>query len=110
MKALRRILLTAALMGGLAAAPVQAAPSDTAPRGKTVQQERMASCNKQATGKTGEDRKAFMSECLRGDTTSDGKALTPAQERMRSCNADATAKGLKGDERRNFMSTCLKAN
>ncbi|HBP1300054.1 TPA: phosphate starvation-inducible protein PsiF, partial [Pseudomonas aeruginosa] len=24
------------------------------------------------------------------------------------CNADATAKALKGDERKAFMSTCLK--
>lgn len=34
-------------------------------------------------------------------------AATP-QEKMKSCNADATAKGLKGDERKAFMSQCLK--
>lgn len=28
---------------------------------------------------------------------------------MTTCNADATAKALKGDERKAFMSTCLKA-
>jgi hypothetical protein len=28
---------------------------------------------------------------------------------MTTCNADATAKSLKGDERKAFMSTCLKA-
>ncbi|UTN88242.1 PsiF family protein [Pseudomonas aeruginosa] len=27
---------------------------------------------------------------------------------MKSCNADASAKALKGDERKAFMSTCLK--
>ncbi len=27
---------------------------------------------------------------------------------MKTCNADATAKALKGDERKTFMSTCLK--
>ncbi|MCD2426798.1 PsiF family protein [Pseudomonas aeruginosa] len=27
---------------------------------------------------------------------------------MKTCNADATAKALKGDERKAFMSTCLK--
>lgn len=37
------------------------------------------------------------------------KKLTPQQERMRSCNKDAGAKQLKGDERKKFMSTCLKA-
>jgi hypothetical protein len=29
------------------------------------------------------------------------------QEKMSSCNADATAKGLKGDDRKAFMKTCL---
>ncbi|HHN1836841.1 TPA: PsiF family protein, partial [Pseudomonas aeruginosa] len=28
--------------------------------------------------------------------------------KMKTCNADATAKALKGDERKAFMSTCLK--
>ena len=37
------------------------------------------------------------------------KQLTPQQERMKSCNADAKAKTLKGDERKAFMSDCLKA-
>nr|WP_274517559.1 PsiF family protein [Pseudomonas aeruginosa] len=36
-----------------------------------------------------------------------GKA-TAQQEKMKSCNADASAKSLKGDERKAFMSTCLK--
>ncbi|HFX3280765.1 TPA: PsiF family protein, partial [Pseudomonas aeruginosa] len=30
------------------------------------------------------------------------------QEKMKTCNADASAKALKGDERKAFMSTCLK--
>ncbi len=30
------------------------------------------------------------------------------QDRMRKCNADAKQKSLKGDERRAFMSRCLK--
>jgi len=29
------------------------------------------------------------------------------QERMKTCNADATGKGLKGDDRKAFMKTCL---
>ncbi|MFJ9992162.1 PsiF family protein [Pseudomonas putida] len=37
-----------------------------------------------------------------------GFAATPQQEKMKTCNADATAKALKGDERKAFMSTCLK--
>ena len=31
------------------------------------------------------------------------------QSRMKTCNADAKAKSLKGDERKAFMSECLKA-
>ena len=40
---------------------------------------------------------------------SQGFAATAQQETMKTCNADATAKALKGDERKAFMSTCLKA-
>jgi hypothetical protein len=39
---------------------------------------------------------------------SQGFAATPQQEKMTVCNADATAKSLKGDERKMFMSNCLK--
>ncbi|MGN8261037.1 PsiF family protein [Pseudomonas sp. SMSB3] len=35
-------------------------------------------------------------------------ANTAQQEKMKTCNADATAQALKGDERKAFMSTCLK--
>ena len=37
-----------------------------------------------------------------------GFAATEQQNRMTTCNADATAKSLKGDERKAFMSDCLK--
>ncbi|WDY57474.1 PsiF family protein [Pseudomonas sp. PSKL.D1] len=37
-----------------------------------------------------------------------GFAATAQQQKMTTCNADATAKALKGDERKAFMSTCLK--
>ena len=30
------------------------------------------------------------------------------QDKMKSCNADAATKALKGDERKAFMSECLK--
>jgi psiF repeat len=34
----------------------------------------------------------------------------PAQQnRMKTCNAEAKAKSLKGDERKAFMSQCLKS-
>ena len=37
-----------------------------------------------------------------------GKPLTAQQLRMKNCNAEAKADGLKGEERKAFMSTCLK--
>ncbi|MCF9003437.1 PsiF family protein [Pseudomonas syringae] len=38
-----------------------------------------------------------------------GFAATAQQNKMTTCNADASAQSLKGDERKAFMSTCLKA-
>ena len=35
-------------------------------------------------------------------------AQTAQQAKMKTCNAEAGKKGLKGDERRAFMSACLK--
>ena len=41
------------------------------------------------------------------------KAASPKQiaqrEKMKSCNAEAKKQELKGDERKKFMSSCLKA-
>jgi hypothetical protein len=70
------------------------------------QQERMKACNTQAGDKKGDERKAFMSQCLKG-----GAAMPMTQQdKMKKCNADASAKSLKGDERKSFMSECLKAD
>ena len=71
------------------------------------QQERMKACNAQAGDKKGDERKAFMSSCLKGK----GEAMPMTQqEKMKKCNADASAKALKGDDRKAFMSECLKAD
>jgi hypothetical protein len=37
----------------------------------------------------------------------DTKDATPQQQRMADCNKTAADKGLKGDERKQFMSNCL---
>jgi len=37
------------------------------------------------------------------------RALNAQQEKMKDCNAQASQKGLKGDQRKEFMSTCLGA-
>ena len=86
----------------LALAASLASAADTAEKPAktpTAQQTLMTTCNVEAKGKKGDERKAFMSDCL-----SDGKKRQ--QARMKTCNAEAT--GKKGDERKEFMSACLK--
>ena len=89
---MHRIVLAGALALAFAAAPALAADNP--------QQTRMADCNKQAGERKGDERKAFMSQCL------SGKPKMTQQERMKHCNAEAGDK--KGDERKAFMSQCLK--
>ncbi|HEV7618536.1 MAG TPA: PsiF family protein [Burkholderiaceae bacterium] len=71
----------------------------------TAQQEKMAACNKNASGKKGDERKAFMKECLSSKPQA-GDAQKTQQDKMKTCNAEA--KGKKGDERKTFMAQCLK--
>jgi hypothetical protein len=69
----------------------------------TAQQNKMATCNKDAGEKKGDERKAFMKTCL--SAKKDGR--TEQQNKMKTCNADAGTKALKGDERKAFMKDCL---
>jgi hypothetical protein len=79
----------------------------------TDQQNKMGSCNAEAKTKElkGDERKAFMKECLSAKPAPAPAAdtATPQQNKMKTCNADAKTKELKGDERKKFMSECLKA-
>ena len=52
----------------------------------------------------GDERKAFMKECLYAKPAKVGGTQ---QNKMKSCNKEAGVKSLKGDERKKFMSTCL---
>lgn len=74
----------------------------------TEQQNKMATCNKDATGKKGDERKAFMKECLSKKPEAPAEAPKNSQQsKMATCNKDAA--GKKGDERKAFMKECLKA-
>jgi len=119
-----------ALLGTLASvvlvvALASAADEKTAPPSQT---QKMTECNAQAGEKhlTGDARRQFMSACLKGHATTqeemsgtakdahsgptpDGKHHTTQGEKMKTCNQEASAKNLHGDERRTFMSSCLKA-
>ncbi|MBU6435991.1 MAG: phosphate starvation-inducible protein PsiF [Betaproteobacteria bacterium] len=86
---------------GLALALGVAAPAFAA-----AQQDKMKTCNVEAKGKKGDERKAFMKECLSKDGAPAAKsAKATQQEKMKTCNTEA--KGKKGDERKAFMKECL---
>lgn len=62
-----------------------------------AQQNKMKECNAQAAGKTGDERKAFMKECLSG-----GHAT------VSGCEAQAAEKKLSGAARNSFITKCQK--
>src|SRR5512132_2818676 len=61
----------------------------------------MKAWNTQAADKKGDDRKAFMSECLKAGAPA---APMTQQDKMKVCNTKAGDK--KGDERKTFMRVC----
>ena len=103
---------------------VAAAAADVAKKAPSAaqlaQQNKMKACNKEAKEKAlkGDAREAFMKTCLSGKTSTapaaaEAAAAAPAtnmkqQDKMKSCSKDAKEKALKGDERKKFMSECLK--
>jgi hypothetical protein len=87
-----------------AAEKVKKEPSEK----QKAQQERMKGCNAKATDKKGDERKKYMSSCLKGEDDSASPKQKAQQEKMKSCNKDAGDKKMKGDERKKFMSECLK--
>jgi hypothetical protein len=103
--------LFAFLIGGLLATTAFAADPTPAASTPSSQQSKMASCNKDAAGKRGAERKAFMKECLSAKPAADttGSTASVAQQahrdQMKTCNAEA--KGKKGAERKAFMKECL---
>lgn len=99
--------LIAAMCFILATAPLALAQEKKEPSAaQKKQQERMKDCNAKAADRKGDERKNFMSACLKGETAS--AAQTKQQARMKDCNKQAGDKKLKGDERKSFMSACLK--
>jgi hypothetical protein len=75
------------------------------------QQARMSACNKQAGDKKGDERKKFMSTCLKGQPEKAASAPSPKQkaqqDKMGDCNKQANLKNMKGEERKTFVSKCL---
>jgi Ni/Co efflux regulator RcnB len=73
-----------------------------------AQQDRMKQCNAKAGEKKGEERKKYMSTCLKGEDAGPSAKQKAQQDKMTACNKEASGKNLKGDERKQFMSSCLK--
>jgi len=95
--------LTASITATLFALCCSTAMAADAPKAANSQQSKMATCNADASGKKGDERKAFMKECLSAKA-----APAPTQQtKMKTCNADA--KDMKGDTRKAFMKECLSA-
>ncbi len=93
----------------LAASPFALAQDKKEPSAaQKKQQERMKACNQKAGDKKGDERKSFMSACLKGNDAVSAKQGAQ-QQRMKDCNKQAGDKKLKGDERKSFMSSCLKS-
>jgi hypothetical protein len=98
--------------------PAEKAAAPAAEKQMTAQQSKMGDCNKAAADKKlkGDERKKFMSECLKGGAAAPAAAAekpaaakpTNQNEKMGYCNKQAADKKLKGDERKKFMSECLK--
>ena len=51
---------------------------------------------------------AFAAPALAQDKKEPSAAQKAQQQRMAECNKQASAKGVKGDARKDFMSSCLK--
>jgi Ni/Co efflux regulator RcnB len=101
---MKKLVVACVALSMSAFAFAQTAAAPAAPAAKTAQQSKMVTCNADATGKKGDDRKTFMKECL---SAKPAKPVTAQQNKMKTCNVEAT--GKKGDERKAFMKTCLSA-
>ena len=103
-----------------------AAGADPKKEHATPQAQRMTECNAQARDRhlSGDERRHFMSDCLkahpaaqaaaaRSDTMAKSRPAAGEHsgqgEKMKACNQEAAGKNLRGDERKQFMSLCLKA-
>lgn len=76
------------------------------------QREKFAACAHDSKGLKGEERREFMSDCLKAHAPHEARntvlGAAAGQGRLQPCNAEADRRKLHGDERSAFMSACLK--
>ena len=81
----------------------------------STQREKFAACAHDSKGLKGDERREFMSDCLKkhpnGAAAASREVLGEAagQGRLAPCNAEADRRKLHGDERRGFLDACLKS-
>ena len=95
---MKRFTLAMAL--GLAAFAAQAADKEP-----TAQQSKMGTCNKEAGDKKGDERKAFMKECLSAKGGSTAAAAAPAASP--ACEKSAADKKLHGAAAKSHIKKCM---
>ena len=91
----------AAPMAAPAAKPMAAGDMAAKPRSEKqmAQDEKMKACNTKAEGKTGDDKKKFMSSCLSAKPAK-------AESKMALCNKQTA--GMTADARKKAQSECMK--
>ena len=97
---MHKLFILVAACAFAATAPAIAADATPA---QNAQQEKMKACNTKAEGKTGDDRKKFMSSCL------SAKPAAPAKPESKIAVCNKQTAGLSGDARSKAQSECMKA-
>lgn len=116
----RLSLLVASAALAFATTAAFAAPQSAEPtNGKTLSssQQKMSDCSHSAKGKTGADYKSAVSACMKGDdhASADMKgddhapAAKPMTSKEKMAQCSHAAKGKKGDDYKNAVSTCMKS-
>jgi len=80
-------------------APKTEKPKKAPSAAQQAQRNKMKECNVQAAGKKGDERKAFMKQCL----SSGHAAATPG---MSACESQAAEKKLAGAAKTSFVKKC----
>jgi len=108
---MKRLSLIAFLFAVAALGTVPAAAQETPSHPGTPQREKFAACAHEATGLKGEERRKFMSDCLKKHPTQAANAEVVGESddgRLAPCNAEADRRKLHGDEREAFLGSCLR--
>lgn len=110
MKAKTLCLTAGAIVLALGAAPVDAADAASHP---SNQREKFAACAHQSRGMKADERRAFMSDCLKKHGTAQAAAervstRAAASRPQVACSAEADRRKLEGEERRAFLGACGK--